>query len=876
MPFGDTIGKWWASNSTGCVGALYEEHGFLYDIVGRFIGDIPFNRESNVYMTGLAEEGTVVYALKDRSQLNTLILDILGRKGRIPAPVYSAGVNMMLWQPLFRSLGCILWSVKRYISRSKTTESPPESGLLERIRQGETVVVHMGGSEFKVDASVEEALRVLCRASTISARPVFLVPMVIVYGRRRERERESLLNILFGQTDDTGPLRRIVTLLRYSGQITVLPAEAVDVGAFVKNRSGRTEDELVRELRGEVMARIDEERAVIHGPVLKSRDEIMDMVLTDPRFVEKMEEMAREGGKKDLQALVKEARKYLKEIAADYSDAYIEFWYRVLTWLWNNIYDGVVVDSEGMVRIRNIAKKMPFVIIPCHRSHIDYLLLSYVFYKNHIQLPFIAAGINMAFGPFGHIFRKSGAFFMRRSFRGNPLYGEVFAKYLKILIKEGLPIEFFIEGGRSRTGKMVMPKYGLLSMIISAYLEKVTEDVALIPVYIGYDRIIEEKTYLEELGGGQKTQEKTTDVIMSSRILRKRFGRVYVNIGEPLFLRSYLSSQEKPVEKMTVEERQRLYRKIGYEIVLSINRVSVVTPFSLVSAGLLSHDRRGIGHGELMNILDEFYEFLTQRRVNLAATFAHREKAINEALNLFAEAGFISPITYGEEQDEDLAETVYSLEEERRLNLEYYKNNILHYFLPLSFVAVSMLSHRDDVVSFGRIMEDYRFFKSLFWREFIFDDRRDDGEEVHDALAYLHDRRMVTLLAGEDGAKLEVKGRGRTNLRYYAGLIANYLESYWVVFRGTAYLRKGPRSERDWLKYLHKLGAVMLKKGEIRRAEALSQANYLNAVVFLEDQGVIHISEAPDKKDRRDAKLYHLKDDRMMLDTLRRRLFRYL
>ncbi|MCX7634182.1 MAG: 1-acyl-sn-glycerol-3-phosphate acyltransferase, partial [Syntrophales bacterium] len=686
----------------------------------------------------------------------------------------------------------------------------------------------------------------------------------------------SLLNILFGQTDDTGPLRRAVTFLRYTGQISVLPLQAIDLGAFVNMGKGRTEGELIRDLRAEVIGRIDEERVVLHGPLLKSRDEIIEMVLKDPLLVAKMEELAREGAKRDFPAVVKEARKYLKEIAADYRDGYIEFWYRVLTWLWNNIYDGVVVDSEGMVRIRNIAKKMPFVIIPCHRSHIDYLLLSYVFYQNHIQLPFIAAGINMSFGPFGHIFRKSGAFFMRRSFRGNPLYAEVFAKYLKVLLKEGLPIEFFIEGGRSRTGKMVMPKYGLLSMIISAYQEKVTDDVALVPVYIGYDRIIEEKSYLEELGGGQKTQEKTTDVIKSSKILRKRYGRVYVNIGEAIFLKSYLASQEKPVEEMTVEERQRLYRKIGYEVVLSINRVSVVTPFALVAAGLLSYDRRGIGHGELMDVIEEFYEYLLQRRVSLAATFAHREKAVHEALSLFCEGGIISPIVYGEEQDGDLAETIYSLEEEKRLNLEYYKNNILHYFLPLCFVSTSMVSHREDVIALANIMEDYRFFKRLFWREFIFDDRRDDGEEVHDALAYLHGRGMVSLLHDTADAHLEVRGKGRKNLPHFAGLIANYFESYWVVFRGTAYLRKGPRSERDWLKYLHKLGAVMLKKGEIRRAEALSQANYLNAITFLEDQGVLFTSMAADKKDRRDAKLYHLRDDRMMLDMVRRRLFRFL
>jgi len=184
----------------------------------------------------------------------------------------------------------------------------------------------------------------------------------------------------------------------------------------------------------------------------------------------------------------------------------------------------------------------------------------------------------MAFGPFKYIFRHSGAFFLRRSFRGNALYALVLARYIKTLLSEGLPIEFFIEGGRSRTGKMIMPQYGLLSMIIQACQEKAVDDLALIPVYVGYDRVIEEKTYLQELGGRQKTQESTIDIVRSSRILRRRYGRVYVNIGEPIYLRDYLDAQPIPVSNMPVEERQRLYRKIGYEVVTAINRVSVVTP----------------------------------------------------------------------------------------------------------------------------------------------------------------------------------------------------------------------------------------------------------------------------------------------------------
>ena len=467
------------------------------------------------------------------------------------------------------------------------------------------------------------------------------------------------------------------------------------------------------------------------GPLLKSREEIIGMVLRDRGLVAFMEETAAKAkkAKRDVNAVRKEARKYLDEIASDYNEIFVEIWERMLDWLWNNIYDGVVVDVEGIAKIRNVSKKMPFVIIPCHRSHIDYLLLSYIFYKNNIQMPFVAAGTNLSFFPMGYIFRKSGAFFLRRSFKGNDLYAEVFAKYIKVLLKEGLPLEFFIEGGRSRTGKMVMPKYGLLSMIIQAFQEKACDDLAAIPVYIGYDRVIEEKAYLQELGGAPKEKEKATDMIKSSKLLRKRYGRVYMNVGEPILLKSYLAAQDKPLEEMTIEERQSLYRRIGYTIVRAINKVSVVTPFALTAVGLLCYDRRGISLGELREVLALFHDYLSFRKVSFAMTFADREKAVGEALHLFDQSGLISRMG-AEEEEEEVEEIVYSLEDDKRMNLEYYKNNILHYFLPVSFVATSILTSPEDMVPINRINDDYSFFKRLFRHEFIFDDQKNDLDEV--------------------------------------------------------------------------------------------------------------------------------------------------
>jgi glycerol-3-phosphate O-acyltransferase len=339
-------------------------------------------------------------------------------------------------------------------------------------------------------------------------------------------------------------------------------------------------------------------------------------------------------------------------------------------------------------------------------------------------------------------------------------------------------------------------------------------------------------------------------------------------------MKSYLESQEKQITQMTVDERQSLYRKIGYEIVLEINKVSVVTPFSLVAAVILSHDRRGISYSELLNILNEFYEYLSMKKVKFAETFANREKAIADALNIFVQSGFISKIAAEEDEEEEMQEVVYSLKEEKRLNLEYYKNNILHFFVPLSFVATSMLKSSEDLTPLSRIMGDYKFLKKLLWNEFIFDESKDDAEEVNEVLAYLYDRKMVISVERDGQIWIEIKGRGSRKLKPFADLIHNYLESYWIVMRSCLYMKKGPLIKKDWLKKIRTLGNRMYQKGEVLRPEALSQSNYTNVITFLQDAEIISVIK--DEKSEKNEVSYSLTENKAEMEVLRRHLFKLL
>lgn len=858
-------------------GSLYEERkGPLLGLINRILSRVKIDEEDVELVREKSRKGVVIYALKNKSQLNSLIICNICRRHDLVRPEYCHGIRMTLWQPFLMALRSV---------PSRLFHHPYKSEYLKRItRDKRSSIIYLRGSEFIGSTYSRDPLVELIKAQRELDVPIFIVPETIAYSRKREMKKKSWFNLIFGEEENPGMVRRLIVFSRFSKRAFVVSSEAINLGEFISGHKDKSLDSISYLLRKELIERIDGEKRSIVGPILKSREEIIGMVLRDETLIEDMRNIA-SSEKKDYREIVKDAKRYLYEIASNYTETYIGIIERFLSWLWNNIYDGIVIDREGLARIREVSKRMPFVVIPCHRSHIDYLILSYVFFHNKIQMPFIAAGTNMLFWPFGTIFRKSGAFFLRRSFRGNYLYGQVFAKYIKVLLQEGLPVEFFIEGGRSRTGKMVMPKYGLLAMVIQAFRESYYDDLAIIPVFIGYDRVIEEKSYLKELEGGKKVREKASSLIKSRKILKKRYGSVYLNIGEPIMLKAYLEGQDKYISDMTVDERRSLYRKMGYNIADRINKISVVTPFSLVAAGLLSHYKRGISHNDLMQLLDGFYDYLDHRKVRFSYSLASREKALNDSLDLFESSGLISKMGVEEDEEDEFEEIIYSIEEEgKRLTLEYYKNNIMHSFVSLAFVATSILSHDSDEIPLSSIIEDYRFFKRLFWHEFIFDDNVDDVTEVNDVLNYIHDRGMIVGHENDGRAWIEVKGKGRITLLPFASLISNYIESYWITIRGCSYLKNKERQEKDLLRRIHKLGIKMYKKGEVSRAEALSQLNYRNALEFLSDAEVVTVSYG-DGEDRKkgkkkdkdgEEKIFTLTSKREDIESLRRQLFRFM
>ena len=347
---------------------------------------------------------------------------------------------------------------------------------------------------------------------------VTLVPVAVYWGRAPQRERLSWFRLLLSEDWGlTSRLRRALSVL-FNGRNTM-----VEFGAAVSMRSllapGGTENSARRVMR-HVAAQLGASRTAYVGPDLSHRRTVLTEVLRSRQVRALVRQEAADKGIPVREAM-QQARGMFDEIAADYSHNFVQLMERGLRWLWTRIYDGV--DVAHADTIAGIATGHELVYVPCHRSTMDDLLMPYAIYSHGFAVPHIAAGLNLNLPVVGPLLRKGGAFFMRRSFRGSQLYTAVFMKYLGAIMARGHPIQYFIEGGRSRTGRSLQPKTGMLSMTLRSYIRQPVRPVMFVPVYLGYERIMEIDSYVGEMSGRPKEKETLLGFVRSLKRLRENF-----------------------------------------------------------------------------------------------------------------------------------------------------------------------------------------------------------------------------------------------------------------------------------------------------------------------------------------------------------------
>jgi len=523
-----------------------------------------------------------------------------------------------------------------------------------------------------------------------AAHPQFdvdLVPVAIFWGRAPHKE-VSWWRLWFAEDWIlVGRFRKFLSVVFNGRNTLVYFGEPISLRDAMQDGLGepRSVRRLLRSLRMELRA----QRASSIGPDLSHRRTMVVQILKTQavRRAVRNEMQARQLLRRPALLL---ARKYAVEIAANYSQAFITFMAMALGRLWNWLYDGV--ELQHIENLSGIGDGAEIIYVPCHRSHMDYLLLSYIIYRKGFAVPHVAAGANMNMPLIGRFLRKGGAFFLRRSFKGDALYPVVFAKYLGFMMARGHPLEYFIEGGRSRTGRLLAPRAGMLSMTVRAYVRDPKLPVVFMPVYFGYERIVEGRTYIGELSG-QPKQKESIFVLLKSLIsvLRSKFGKVHVNLGQPIALDDLLHKHNPHWRGDPAQNGDsragwisaaiaELARRINAEI----NAAAAVTPINLVAMAILATPRQALPQLELISQLELYQRLLRDAPYSPLVTVTPDN---GEQMVRYAEAMGIL-----ERQKHPLGD-ILRMNAENAVLATYYRNNILHLFALPSLLACAFVGN---------------------------------------------------------------------------------------------------------------------------------------------------------------------------------------
>ena len=519
-----------------------------------------------------------------------------------------------------------------------------------------------------------------------SARDVQLVPVTVLVGREPDKET-GLAKILFSESwEVAGRLRRLLstlingrnTFVRFSPPISIRESVSEGLGAE------RTLRKISRILR----VHFRRVRAAAIGPDLSHRRTVVDHVLKSPSVRRAITDKSRTENIPKQKAR-KIARKYANEIAADYSYSFVRIASLALTWFWNRIYDGVVLHHFG--KFQSIAPDYEIIYVPCHRSHIDYLLVSYFVYHHGFVPPHVAAGINLNLPVVGRIIRKGGGFYLRRSFRAQKLYSAVFYEYLSTILAQGTALEYFIEGTRSRSGRMLPPKSGMLAMTVRSFLRAPTRPIMFQPIYIGYERLVEGNSYIEELSGKQKKTESLADLLNVFKILRQRYGQVHVSFAEPVFLDDLLNRHEPAWREFDARSGGKppwlspLIDELGHSIITGINEAAHVGPVNLLAAILLATPKHAMDRDDLLGLMALYLDLLQHCAYSDHITFTTR--SAEEIVEYGMEIGVLR------KREHPLGDII-EIKPDHAVRLTYFRNNVSHLLALPSLVAACFLNAR--------------------------------------------------------------------------------------------------------------------------------------------------------------------------------------
>lgn len=559
--------------------------------------------------------------------------------------------------------------------------------------------------------------------------------------------------------------------------------------------------ELVRKLQTKLNIYLDKQRASMLGPDLSDKRNLVDKLIYSPAIKHAIEREATDTGISTREARSL-AKGYANEMVNDYSYPIIRVFERFLTWLWTQLYDGV--DVHHFERVRGLATDHEIIYVPCHRSHIDYMLLSYVIYKRGLSIPYIAAGDNLNVPMLGPLLRGAVAFFIRRSFRGNALYTAVLREYLHTLITRNTPIEYFIEGGRSRSGRLLPPKMGMLAMTVHSQLRRTNKPVVFIPTYIGYERIMEGGTYIGELKGKPKESESLMGLLKVSRKIERIFGNVHLSFGTPLHLTDFMDKFDVAADSLPTDrtdtpldaKASAMVDNIGIKIMQNINKAAVINPVSLLSLVLLSAPKAALDE----NICRE--QIALYQNIARAMPYADDTIVTDMSPQDIIDYGITLKLI---ERTPHILGDIIQVAGKQAALLSYFRNNILHVFILLSFLAALVARNGrierdrlDDIVT-----QLYPFLQSEL---FLYYPAHGLKETLNQKIDNLIDHGLIVELGDDVLSIPEANSSRYQQLEVLATPVEQSLERYFMTLALLAQQGSGNLTAEEVVDLCHLLG----------------------------------------------------------------------
>lgn len=830
--------------------------GILAWLGRKFFQGVRFDEDQVGAVRAAADAGTPVYVMDTHSQLDYLYFNYAFLRFALPLAVFANGINLLLVRPL-HLLG-YLWK-RAFGGLPKPPDEP--SMIARALQAGRSCLLFLrrGKSLIQWGAEVRiQYLRQLVELQRGQDRPLVVVPLQILWEIQPESYRRTAFQVLIGDPSAPGRLRKIASFLHNRKRARVQVGRTIDLQVFLRENGDAADDAvLAARLKFLIANEFVVGSKAIRGPVVKPGRQIVEEVMRTPPLLQDVARIA-EAENLPIPVAVQRAQQILKKMAADFRFNWLEGFALTLGLLFQRVFTGIAVDTRGMSWIREAAREAPIVLVPAHRSHFDYLMYSFVFYTHGLIAPHITAGENLSFWPMGPIFRHSGAFFIRRSAKGSELYGAVLRHYVRKLLKEGHWMEFYIEGTRSRSGKSLPPKFGILTMIVDAVASGSASNAFLVPASVTYEKVIEEGSYRKEALGKEKQKESMGALARSAKVLGSRYGKVYVEFDRPVNLVQFLRDQGVFVPTPPGREVPRdVIRRLAHVLMHRIDDTVVATPHHLVAFALLTHGKRGMEREALLERVGFLVAYLSGRgarmsdlvteplrgyallpaapgtegmvpsgddepRTRTEAIGWALQEPVDDVLRIFRKEEWIQVGTFG-------SDWVITMTEEGRRALDYYKNGLLHWFVPEAMVAHGVLDlAAEGPVELPALSTRVQELSRVFRFEFMY-----GAEDAYPARFEATVRRFLKeRLVVLDEGRLRVPPDAQETLRFFAGMIEPFVEGYRVLARA-ARDPSFPAAEKDRVKTALREARKLYQLGDVSRPEAVSSVVLGNALAYL-------------------------------------------